>query len=110
MERRFAVEADMLSLIAAAAPELAEPGAVARFEVQSTAGVPDVIAAVVDRDALAVRAGTGFVTTPVGLAVLLVLSDALGRRRGLDVREVTAVLSPGLMFRADLVTSTELVS
>jgi len=43
--RKFAVEADMLALIAAAAPELAGPGAVAVFEVQSAAGVPDVVAA-----------------------------------------------------------------
>ena len=40
MTRKFAVEADMLALIAAAAPELAGPGAVAVFEVQTAAGVP----------------------------------------------------------------------
>lgn len=61
---RFAVEADMLSLIAAAAPELAGPGAVAVFEVQSATGVPDVTAAVFDQDVIAARAGTGFVTDP----------------------------------------------
>ena len=90
MALRFAVEADMLSLIAAAAPELAGPGAVAVFEVQSAAGVPDVTAAVFDQDVIAARAGTGFVTDPAGLAALLALSDALGRRRALDARQVAA--------------------
>ena len=90
MARRFAVEADMLALIAAAAPELAGPGAVAVFEVQSAAGVPDVVAAVFDQDVIAARAGTGFVTDPAGLAALLALSDALGRRRALDARQVAA--------------------
>ena len=48
MTRRFAVEADMLGPIAAAVPELAGPGAVAVFEVQSAAGIPDVVATVFD--------------------------------------------------------------
>jgi hypothetical protein len=88
--RKFAVEADMLALIAAAAPELAGPGAVAVFEVQAAAGVPDVVAAVFDQDVIAARADTGFVTDPAGLAALLALSDALGRRRALDARQVAA--------------------
>ena len=79
MTSRFAVEADMLALIAAAAPELARPGAVAAFEVPSAAAVPDVVATVFDQDVIAARAGTGFVTDPAGLAALLALSDALGR-------------------------------
>jgi hypothetical protein len=87
---RFAVEADMLALIAAAAPTLAGPGAVAVFEVQSAAGVPDVAAAVFDQDVIAARADTGFVTDPAGLAALLALSDALGRRRALDARQAAA--------------------
>jgi hypothetical protein len=78
----------MLGLIAAAAPELAGPGAVAVFEVQSTADVSDVVAAVFDQDVIAERAGTGFVTEPARLAALLALSDALGRRRALDARQV----------------------
>jgi hypothetical protein len=90
VERRFAVEADMLGLIAAAAPELAGPGAVAVFEVQSAAGIPDVTAAVFDQDVIAARARTGFVTDAAGLAALLALSDALGRRRALDARQVAA--------------------
>ena len=88
--RTFAVEADMLALIAAAAPELAGPGAVAVFEVQSAAGVPNVVATVFDQDVIAARADTGFVTDPAGLAALLALSDALGRRRSLDARQVAA--------------------
>jgi hypothetical protein len=87
---KFVVEADMLALIAAAAPELAGPGAVAVFEVQSAAGVPDVVATVFDQDVIAARADTGFVTDPAGLAALLALSDALGRRRALDARQVAA--------------------
>ena len=90
MTRKFAVEADMLALIAAAAPELAGPGAVAVFEVQSAAGIPDVVATVFDQDVIAARADTGFVTDPAGLAALLALSDALGRCRALDARQVAA--------------------
>src|SRR6516165_2701847 len=80
----------MLALIAAAAPVLAGPGAVAVFEVQSAAGVPDVVATVFDQDVIAARADTGFVTDPAGLAALLALSDALARRRALDARQVAA--------------------
>jgi hypothetical protein len=90
MTHKFVVEADMLALIAAAAPELAGPGAVAVFEVPSAAGVPDVVATVFDQDVIAARADTGFVTDPAGLAALLALSDALARRRALDVRQVAA--------------------
>jgi hypothetical protein len=90
VERRFAVEADMLGLIAAAAPELAGPGAVAVFEVQSAAGVPDVIATVLDQDVIAARAESGFVTDAASLAALLALSDALARRRALDARQAAA--------------------
>ena len=90
VEPRFAAEADMLGLIAAAAPELAGPGAVAVFEVQSAAGVPDVTAVVFDPGVIAARAGTGFVTDAAGLAALLALSDALARRRALDAGQVGA--------------------
>ena len=90
MARGFAVEADMLGLIAAAAAELAGPGAVAVFEVQSAAGVPDVVATVFDQDVISVRRGTGFVTDAGGLAALLALSDALGARRALDARQIAA--------------------
>ena len=90
MARGFAVEADMLGLIAAAVAEFAGPGAVAVFEVQSAAGVPDVVATVFDQDVITARTGTGFVTDAAGLAALLALSDALGQRRVLDARQVAA--------------------
>ncbi len=90
MARGFAVEADMLGLIAAAVREFAGPGAVAVFEVQSAAGVPDVVATVFDQDVLKARTGTGFVTDAASLAALLALSDALGRRRALDALQIAA--------------------
>ena len=90
MARGFAVEADMLGLIAAAVPEFAGPGAVAVFEVQSAAGVPDVVATVFDQDVIKARTDTGFVTDAASLAALLALSDALGRRRALDARQIAA--------------------
>ena len=62
----FAAEADMLGLTAAAVPELAGPGAVALFEVQSAAGVPDVAAAVFDQEVIAARSSTGCITAPNG--------------------------------------------
>jgi hypothetical protein len=77
----------MLGPIAAAVPQFAGPGAVAVFEVQAAAGVPDVVATVFDEDAIESRAGTGFVTDPAGLATLLALSDALGRWSALDARQ-----------------------
>lgn len=92
MPHRFLVEADMLALIAAAAPELAGPDAVAVFEVQSAAGVPDVVAAVFDHDAVTARADSGFVTDAVSLAALLALSDALGRGRALGASQVAAAV------------------
>ena len=58
--------------------------------MQSAAGVPDVVATVFDQDVIAARADTGFVTDPAGLAALLALSDALGRGRALDARQVAA--------------------
>jgi hypothetical protein len=60
------------------------------FEVQSAAGVPDVVAAVFDQDVIAARTDTGFVTDPGGLAAPLALSDALARRRALQARQVAA--------------------
>jgi hypothetical protein len=78
----------MLGLIAAAVSTLAGPGAVAVFEVQSAAGVPDVIATVLDRDVIEGRAGIGFVTEAASMAALLALSDALAARRALDARQV----------------------
>lgn len=90
MTARFAVEADMLSPIATAVPKLAGPGAVAVFEVQSAAGVPDVTAAVFDHDAIAARADTGFVTDATSLAALLALSDALHLGRALGAPQVAA--------------------
>jgi len=83
----FTAEADMLGPIAAAVEDLAGPGAVAAFEVQSAAGVPDVVATIFDQDVLGERAATGFVTDPAGLAVLLALSDA---GEPLDARQVAA--------------------
>jgi hypothetical protein len=80
----------MLALIAAAVPELAGPGAAAVFEVQSAAGVPDVVATVFDQAVVAARTDTGFVTDAASLAALLALSDALGRRHALDARQVAA--------------------
>src|SRR5215469_4987478 len=88
MERGFAAEADMLGLIAAAIQELAGPGAVAVFEVESAAGIPDVVATVFDEGALKERAANGFVTDAAGLGALLVLSDAMGARRSLDAWQV----------------------
>lgn len=90
MDRGFAAEADMLSLIAAAVQELAGPGAVAVFEVQSAAGIPDVVATVLNRDVLEERSAAGFVTDPAGLAALLALSDARDACRSLDARQVAA--------------------
>jgi hypothetical protein len=80
----------MLRLIAAAASEFAGPGAVAVFEVQSAAGVPDVVAAVFDHDVVAARTDAGFVTDAAGLTALLALSDALGEGRALDAARVAA--------------------
>lgn len=84
----FAVEADMLSLIAAAAQKFAGPGAIAVFEVMSAAGIPDVVATVFDQDVLQERAASGFVTDAAGVAALLALSDA---ENSLDARQVAAV-------------------
>jgi hypothetical protein len=86
----FAAEADMLSLIAAAVQDLAGPGAVAVFEVQSAAGIPDVVAAVFDQGVIEVRADGGFVTDVASLGTLLALSDARDACRSLDVRQVAA--------------------
>jgi hypothetical protein len=89
--RGFAAEADMLAPIAAAVRDLAGLGAAAVFfEVQSAAGIPDVVATVFDRDVLEEREQDGFVTDPAGLGTLLALSDALKARRSLDAREVAA--------------------
>ena len=90
MAHGFAAEADMLGLIAAAVQDLAGPGAVAAFEVQSAAGIPDVVATVFDRDVIEDRAGRGFVTDAGGLGALLALSDARDACRALDVRQVAA--------------------
>lgn len=90
MARGFAVEADMLGLIAAAVQDLAGPGAVAVFEVQSAAGIPDVVATVFDQDVIEDRAGCGFVTDAGGLGALLALSDARDACRALDARQVAA--------------------
>jgi hypothetical protein len=88
--RGFAVEADMLGLIAAAVQDFAGPGAVAVFEVQSAAGIPDMVATVFDRSVLENRAACGFVTDPAGLVALLALSDARDACRSLDARQVAA--------------------
>jgi hypothetical protein len=88
--RGFAAEADMLRLIAAAVQDLAGKGAVAMFEVQSAAGIPDVVATVFDREVLEERAAAGFVTARAGVAALLALSDAREARESLDARQVAA--------------------
>jgi hypothetical protein len=88
--RGFASEADMLSLIAAAVQDFAGPGAVAVFEVQSAAGIPDVVATVFDPDVIKDRSARGFVTDAAGLAALLALSDARDACRALDARQVAA--------------------
>lgn len=90
MARKFAVEADMLGPIAAAVSEFAGLGAVAVFEVQSAAGVPDVVATVFDQEVIAARTDSGFVTDAASLSALLALSDALGQRLTLDVRQIAA--------------------
>jgi hypothetical protein len=60
------------------------------FEVQSAAGVPDVVATVFDQDVLDERAGSGFVTDASGVSALLALSDAREAWQSLDAREVAA--------------------
>lgn len=92
MGHGFAVEADMLSLIAAAVQEFAGPSATAVFEVQAAAGVPDVAATVFDRAVIKDRAASGFVTDAAGLAVLLALSDARDARQVLDPHQVAAAV------------------
>jgi hypothetical protein len=89
--RAFAAEADMLGPIAAAVRGLAGTGSAAVFfEVQSAAGIPDVVAAVFDHGVLRERDGSGFATDPSGLSALLALSDARKARRSLDARQVAA--------------------
>jgi hypothetical protein len=90
--RRFAAEADMLGLIAAAVQDLAGPGAVAVFEVHSAAGVPDVDAADLTRMSLRDRARCGFVTDAAGLAVLLALSDARDVYGPLGIHQVATAV------------------
>jgi hypothetical protein len=92
VERGFAAEADMLSLIAAAVQDLAGPGAVAVFEVQSAAGIPDVVATVFNQEVIEDRATCGFVTDAAGLTALLALSDARDACRALDARQVAAAV------------------
>jgi hypothetical protein len=107
----------MLSLIAAAVQDLAGPGAVAVFEVQSAAGIPDVVATVFDQDVIKDRAACGFLTDVAGLAALLALSDARDACQALDVRQVAAAAGltssyvrsrvlPGLRDRGLAVTAT----
>jgi hypothetical protein len=86
----FAAEADMLGLIADAVPALAGPGAVAVFEVQSAAGIPDVVATVLDQDVIKARMdrGDGFITDPASLSAFLSLSDATDKGHALDTRQV----------------------
>jgi hypothetical protein len=93
-EPGFAAEADMLGPIAAAAEILAGPGAIAMFEVQAAAGVPDVVAAVLGPEVMEEQAAAGFVTGAAAVAALLVLSHA---RQPLDPRQVAAGtgLTPG---------------
>jgi hypothetical protein len=88
--RGFACEADMLGDIGAAAEALAGSGAVAVFEVPSAAGIPDVVAAVLDADALAARLRTGFVVEPPMLAAILALSRGLTAGAALPVADVAA--------------------
>ncbi len=95
----FAVEADMLAPIAAAVRDLAGPSAFAVFfEVQSAAGIPDVVAAVFDRDVLEKRGEDGFVTDPASLGALLALSDARDACRSLDARQVAAATGLTLAY------------
>lgn len=90
MQRGFAAEADMLGPIAAAVQEFAGPGAVAVFEVQSAAGIPDVVATVFDEEVVDDRGAGGFVTDASGVAALLALSDARKSGKSLDAREVAS--------------------
>lgn len=99
----FAAEADMLGLIAAAAPSLAGSGAFAVFEVQAAAGVPDVVAAVLDKVVVADRVQTGFVTDRTSLAALLALSDALARDSGLNAQQVAAAVGITVRYAASVV-------
>jgi hypothetical protein len=86
----FTAEADMLGLIAAAVKQFAGPGAVAVFEVESAAGIPDVVATVFDQAVLDDRRADGFVTDPAGLGAMLALSDARAAGCPLDARQVAA--------------------
>lgn len=87
----FAAEADMLGPIAAAVGDLAGTGSAAVFfEVQSAAGIPDVVAAVFDQQALDERAEVGFVTGSASVAALLALSDARAAHQTLDARRAAA--------------------
>lgn len=98
MERGFATEADMLSPIAAAVQDFAGPGAVAVLEVQSAAGVPDVVATVFDQDVLDERTEGGFVTEASGVAALLALSDAREAWQSLDAHEVASAAGLTLSY------------
>ncbi len=100
----------MLGFIAEAAPSLAGSGAFAAFEVQAAAGVPDVVAAVLDEVVLSYRLRTGFVTEQASLAALLALSDALASHSllnaeqvskavGVTTRYASSVILPGLVAR-----------
>lgn len=80
----------MLGPIAAAVQDFAGPGAVAVFEVQSAAGVPDVVATVFDQEVLDERCGSGFVKDASGVAALLALSDARESWQSLDTQQVAS--------------------
>lgn len=99
----FATEADMLGLIADAAPSLAGSGAFAVFEVQAAAGVPDVVAAVLNRAVTTSRLQTGFVTEQTSLAALLALSDALIANRALDAHQVAAAVGITVRYASSVV-------
>lgn len=99
----FAAEADMLGLIAAAAPSLAGSGAFAAFEVQAAAGVPDVVAAVLNTTVIANRMQTGFITEHASLAALLALSDALSTSNVLDAHQVAVAVGVGVRYASSVV-------
>lgn len=96
--RGFSAEADMLGFIAASVPALAGPDAVAVFEVPSAAGVPDVVAAVFDDEAIASWVGGSFVTDQAGVAALLALSDARANGRALDASQVAAAIGVSVAY------------
>lgn len=83
----------MLEGIALAAEALVGPHAAVLFEVQSAAGIPDVVVTVLDESVVAERALQGFLVEPPMLAAAVALSDALSVGVELTTAEIAAAAS-----------------